>query len=225
MSDRDAARRLLRELLPELLEEALHPAGGSGSGRANGNGHGARDDGPQSRVNDSATGAAAAPVPSVLEPAVLRPSTWDRPAAPGEVVGDALGLRPENAPLVPAPGAAGRGAREGLRSVAGTEWVTLDSDEDLDRFVRSLVARFENPRDRMAVRAGTLRFALRRAAADGGPGGASVRVEKGAATERTVAQAAAAGARLVLAPRAVLTPLAREKARALGVEIEKERRC
>jgi hypothetical protein len=42
---------------------------------------------------------------------------------------------------------------------------------------------------------------------------------------RTVNEAAAAGARLVLAPAAVLTPLAREKARALHVDIEKERRC
>ena len=42
-------------------------------------------------------------------------------------------------------------------------------------------------------------------------------------TERTVKEAAKAGARLVLGPGAVLTPLAREKARALGVEIERER--
>jgi hypothetical protein len=42
---------------------------------------------------------------------------------------------------------------------------------------------------------------------------------------RSVTAAAAAGAGLVLAPRAVLTPLARERARELGVEIERERRC
>jgi len=52
-----------------------------------------------------------------------------------------------------------------------------------------------------------------------------MRVERGAVTERTVKEAAAAGAGLVLAPRAVLTPLARERARELGVEIERERRC
>jgi hypothetical protein len=49
------------------------------------------------------------------------------------------------------------------------------------------------------------------------------RVEKGAVTERAVIAAAKAGERLVLGPRAVLTPLARDKARALGVPIEKER--
>ena len=48
------------------------------------------------------------------------------------------------------------------------------------------------------------------------------RVEKGAVTERMVAAAAKAGAALVLGPRAVLTPLARDKARALGVPVQKE---
>ncbi len=42
-------------------------------------------------------------------------------------------------------------------------------------------------------------------------------------TERAVIAAARAGERLVLGPRAVLTPLARDKARALGVLVEKER--
>ena len=49
------------------------------------------------------------------------------------------------------------------------------------------------------------------------------RIEKGAVTEAAVAAAARAGARLVLGRRAVLTPLARDRARAAGVEIEKER--
>ena len=49
------------------------------------------------------------------------------------------------------------------------------------------------------------------------------RVEKGAVTERMVAAAARDGAALVLGPRAVLTPLARDKARALGVPVQKER--
>ena len=39
-----------------------------------------------------------------------------------------------------------------------------------------------------------------------------------------IAELAGSGATLVLGPRAVLTPLARERARALGVTIEKERR-
>ena len=48
------------------------------------------------------------------------------------------------------------------------------------------------------------------------------RIERGAVTERTVQKAAADGARLLLGRRAVMTPLARDKARSMGVEIEKE---
>ena len=223
MTDRDAARALLRELLPELLGEAL------GATRANGNGHQ-----PAPPAND-----ATPQVPAPPTAAVLRPSTWACPAAPGEVIGDGrppdAGEAPRPATSPPPesrPAASGRGARESLQERAApaasprgrVETVVIASDEDLDAFVRELLARFENPRDRMAIRAGHLRFALRRAN-DAGAGGEALRVERGAVTERTVERAAAAGGRIVLAPGAVVTPLAREKARALNVEIERERRC
>ncbi len=56
------------------------------------------------------------------------------------------------------------------------------------------------------------------------PGGVPVRrVESGAVTEALVRDAARAGERLVLGRAAVLTPLARDRARASGVEIVKER--
>jgi hypothetical protein len=103
------------------------------------------------------------------------------------------------------------------------ERVSVAGDDDLNRFAHALLAR---PQDHEAIRAGRLRFTL------GGAGGGRVegtalppgvtRIDRGAVTERTVAAAAKAGGRLVLGPRAVLTPLAREKARALGLEIERE---
>lgn len=102
----------------------------------------------------------------------------------------------------------------------------MRTDAELEAFVRSLLRRFENPRDREAIRTGKLRFALRaRADAAVTVTGPVIRVERGAVTERAVRDAAAAGARLVLAPAAVLTPMARDRARSLGVQIEKERRC
>ncbi len=52
------------------------------------------------------------------------------------------------------------------------------------------------------------------------PGGVH-RVERGAVTERAVNAAAAAGARLQIGPRAVLTPLAKDRARVLGIVIER----
>jgi hypothetical protein len=111
------------------------------------------------------------------------------------------------------------------------EPVTLRTDEDLERFVLALLARFEDPRQREAIRAGDVRFTLGgpgAAPVPGGPRGAPARagvvhVARGAVTERKVTEAAKAGARLVLGPGAVLTPLAREKARALGIAIERER--
>ena len=102
------------------------------------------------------------------------------------------------------------------------ETVSLRTDADLAAFVRRLLHLFENPKQRDALRSGRLAFRL---AAPAVPGSVqpSHRVEKGAVTEAMVAAAATAGARLVLGRRAVLTPLARDRARAAGVQIEKER--
>ena len=106
--------------------------------------------------------------------------------------------------------------------VEAVETVSLRTDADLDAFVKRLLRLFENPQRRDALRAGRLRFRL---AAAAGPGSVQPahRVDKGAVTEAMVRQAAGAGARLVLGRRAVLTPLARDRARAAGVEIERER--
>jgi hypothetical protein len=58
--------------------------------------------------------------------------------------------------------------------------------------------------------------------ASSSPADTAVRIERGAVTERAVVAAAKAGRRIVLGPRAVVTPLARDKARTLGVALEKE---
>lgn len=109
--------------------------------------------------------------------------------------------------------------RDGVDAV---ETVSVRTDAELAAFVTRLLHLFENPVRRADLRAGRLRFRL---AAAGAAGSArpSRRVEKGAVTEAAVRDAARAGARLVLGRRAVLTPLARDRARAMGVEIEKER--
>jgi hypothetical protein len=110
------------------------------------------------------------------------------------------------------------------------EMVAVASNEDLEQFVRQLMVRLDNPRERLAIRTGRLRFSLRPSAVTASAGAAAaspatMRVERGAVTERMIRTAAAEGTRLVLAPAAVLTPLAREEAKARGVEIERERRC
>lgn len=128
-----------------------------------------------------------------------------------------------------------RGAAQG--GAAPLEHVTIRSDGELDALVRRVAALCEDPTRRAALRDGRHGFRLAGDAGDAGdarasgaampgpsPAGAGiVRVDRGAVTERVVAKAAADGARLVVGPKAVLTPLARDKARVLGVEIEKER--
>ena len=105
------------------------------------------------------------------------------------------------------------------------ERVRLTDDRDLDAFVRRILSLSANPRTRQQLVSGQLRFAL-----DGGSGGPAAplragtahRVESGAVTERTIVEVARRGEGLLLGRRAVLTPLARDRARALGVQIEKE---
>ena len=104
---------------------------------------------------------------------------------------------------------------------AGQWTVRISSDEDLHAFVLRVLKLAGNAKLRQDLISGRARFRL--AGAPAAVPAVAHRVDKGAVTERTVAAAAAAGARLVLGPRAVLTPLARDKARALGVPIDKER--
>jgi hypothetical protein len=135
---------------------------------------------------------------------------------PGPPAPPAVGAPPPAAP--PQVGAVYT-VRDGVEAV---ETVSLRTDQELAAFVSRILHLFENPKHRDDLRAGRLRFRL----AASGPAGSARpahRIEKGAVTEAAVRDAARAGARLVLGRRAVLTPLARDRARAAGVEIEKER--
>jgi hypothetical protein len=126
-----------------------------------------------------------------------------------------------------------------------TETVNLSTDEDLAAFVERLLDL--DPGQREELRSGRKRFRLASPQALSVPAGAGQvgagqvgagqsngaeragpsapvrRIERGAVTEAVIAAAAGAGERLVLGRGAVLTPLARDHARASGVQIEKER--
>jgi hypothetical protein len=129
-----------------------------------------------------------------------------------------------------------------------TETVNLSTDQDLAAFVNRLLD--VDPDQREELRSGRKRFRLaappaspvpaaagRAGPASAGSGSAGSvngaeragestpvrRIERGAVTEAVIAAAARAGERLVLGRGAVLTPLARDRARASGVPIEKER--
>jgi hypothetical protein len=117
-----------------------------------------------------------------------------------------------------------------------TETVNLSTDDDLASFVKRLLDL--EPGEREELRSGRKRFRVAARpvppvppvpagpAGQAGPAQAAAgvrRIERGAVTEKVIKAAAAAGQRLVLGPGAVLTPLARDRARASGVQIEKER--
>jgi len=100
------------------------------------------------------------------------------------------------------------------------EDVSVATDVELAAFVRRVLDQRE------AIQAGRLKFRLKRARkpaeTEAAPRGSGERVDKGIVTEKRVMAAAKAGKRLVVGKGVVVTPLARDKARQLGVEIERE---
>jgi hypothetical protein len=112
------------------------------------------------------------------------------------------------------------GARPAESDASKTEEVAIATDADLAAFVRRVIDQ------RGAIQAGRLRFRLKRsrkaADTDVSPRGGSERIDKGIVTEKKVVAAAKAGKGLVVGKGVVLTPLARDKARQLGVQIERE---
>lgn len=155
--------------------------------------------------------------------ASVREALADGVAAPAPTATPLTPAAPTVTPLTaPAPVAPAAAPVRRVNGHARSETVRVRDDADLDAFARHLLELFENPKNRQDLRAGRIRFTLARA--QSGVAGAAVRrIEHGAVTERQVKEAAEAQVSIVLGPRAVLTPLGRERARALGVSVEKER--
>jgi hypothetical protein len=192
----DDVRDVAKEVLSELLP-ALQQA--LATAAPNGNGH------PHTAAVQVTEGDPVVPqVPAPPVAKVHRPSGWREPAAAQETAESLPSAQSDDGAI---------------------ERVELRSDADLEAFVQALALRLENPRERAAILSGDVRFQLAGAAVPNTSSTTTIRIESGAVTERAVRDAARAGARLVLSPRAVLTPMARDRARSLGVEIEKEKRC
>jgi hypothetical protein len=105
------------------------------------------------------------------------------------------------------------------------ETVSIASQDDLNRAVRRLLADATDPHRRGAIERGDVAFVL--SDVSPAPAGSSARetvqrVDKGAVTEKHVRAAAESGAVIVMAARVVVTPLAKDKARSLGVVIRRE---
>jgi len=97
----------------------------------------------------------------------------------------------------------------------GTEAVRIGTEVELQAFI----ARLSSPGVIETVRAGKLRFTLVQTA----PASTSTSdVLEGVISEQKISALAAKGT-LILGPTAVLTPLARDRARKLGLKIERRR--
>jgi hypothetical protein len=117
------------------------------------------------------------------------------------------------------------------------EEVSVSTDGELAAFVRRVLALTAEPASRRALENGSHYFRLSNGAngtVDGadknavnGSGhgkaqGAMERIEKGVVTERKIEESGKAGRHLVLGRGAVVTPLARDRARQLGIRIVRE---
>jgi hypothetical protein len=104
--------------------------------------------------------------------------------------------------------------------------VALRNDAELRDLVLRVLDLVEDPIRRHAVRTGRIRFRLARGVDPqqrlGEREAQTLRIDRGALTEKTVAAAARDGQSIVLGRRAVATPLALDKARTLGVSVRKE---
>jgi len=152
-------------------------------------------------------------VPADLMRAVIREVLHEVIA--GEVGAAVAQARSVESPLSP-----------GMHVDAGTQVVTISSQAELDAAVRRILSDAGHPARRAALQSGKVRFVLgsaagpRPAAQSGQP--QAHRFERGALTERHVRAAAQAGVSIVITGRVAVTPLAKDRARAMGVTIVKE---
>jgi hypothetical protein len=100
--------------------------------------------------------------------------------------------------------------------------IRVRDDNDLADLVTQVLNLAEDPARVADLRAGRIRFRL---ADDSGserpPTPGPIHVDRGAVTERLIQRAAREQRPIRLGPRAVVPPLARDGARALGVSIER----
>lgn len=118
--------------------------------------------------------------------------------------------------------AKGRPTQAAPASPPRAEAVRITSDADLAAFVQRLTGMMDDPATAKALRAGTQRFTLAGAPPVASATPASGAVLSGTITEAKVSNLKGAGT-IVVAADAVITPLARDRARALGLKIERRR--
>jgi hypothetical protein len=103
------------------------------------------------------------------------------------------------------------------------EVVSLNTDSDVKSLVNRVLDMAADPQSLAALREGTIVFQLSNQSSQHSTSGSNTtRIEKGAVTESTIRKAAESGSTLILGRKVVVTSLARDKARDLGVTIIRE---
>jgi hypothetical protein len=103
------------------------------------------------------------------------------------------------------------------------EVVSLNNDSDLKSLVNRVLDMAADPQTLTALREGTIAFQLSQQSSNHSANDSNTtRIEKGAVTESTIRKAAESGSTLILGRKVVVTSLARDKARDLGVTIVRE---
>jgi len=103
------------------------------------------------------------------------------------------------------------------------EMVSLTTDAEVSSIVHRILELAADGKTLSALRSGELVFQLTESSkANVADNSGTTRIEKGAVTESTIRKAAESGSTLILGRKVVVTSLARDKARDLGVTIVRE---
>jgi hypothetical protein len=119
---------------------------------------------------------------------------------------------------------------DAARGSPATETARIADDADLAAFARRVLALAEDATARQAIAAGRYPFELAHGSAPATPspparltGAAAARIDTGVVTEASLAKLPKGAARLVIGDGVAVTPLARDRARKLGITIERSK--
>lgn len=114
-------------------------------------------------------------------------------------------------------------SQQSAKTAQVVEMVSLSSNSDLTKFVNRVLDLASDAKTLNAMRQGELVFQLGNSpSSNNNHDSGTTRIEKGAVTESTIRKAAESGSTLIVARKVVVTSLARDKARDLGVTIIRE---
>jgi hypothetical protein len=103
------------------------------------------------------------------------------------------------------------------------ETVSVATDAEVSSFVHRILDLAADTKTLSALRSGELVFQLTESSkASTAAAAGTTRIDKGAVTESTIRKAAESGSTLIVGRKVVVTSLARDKARDLGVTIVRE---